>query len=414
LKNVEEIVSGVLADVKNRGDAALFQYTAEFDGAKLHQDNLKVSQEEIIEAHQKVEPGLLAALNSAKDNIIAHHRRQMQNSWLQPDDYGNIVGLFYRPLRRIGIYVPGGTAAYPSSVLMNALPAVVAGVPEIVMVTPPQKDATVNPYVLVAADLAGVTEIYKLGGAQAIGALAYGTESVSKVDKIVGPGNIYVTAAKKMVFGDVDIDMLAGPSEIMIVADHTANPAWVAADLLSQAEHDSLAASVLCTPDSELAQKVQLEAIRQLALLPRQEIAKASLEQNGLIIVTADLAEAMDLANKFASEHLELALSEPWTWLGKVQNAGAVFLGHYTPEPVGDYYAGTNHVLPTGGTARFFSPLGVETFMRRMSLVSYTEEGLKAALPHIECLARVEGLAAHAQAVTIRFRQLDARLGKED
>ncbi|MEW6661008.1 MAG: histidinol dehydrogenase [Bacillota bacterium] len=414
LREVEDVVSQVLAAVKNSGDAALFQYTLEFDGVGLNRDNLRVSQEEIKEAYQKVEPDFLTSLNSAKENIIAYHRRQSQNNWLQPDAAGNIVGLFYRPLRRVGIYVPGGTAAYPSSVLMNALPAAVAGVPEIVMVTPPQKDSTVNPYVLVAADLAGVTEIYKVGGAQAIGALAYGTELVQKADKIVGPGNIYVTAAKKMVFGDVDIDMLAGPSEIMILADDTANPAWLAADLLSQAEHDPLASSILCTPDANLAQKVQQEVSRQLTLLPRQQIARASLEQNGGIIITADLAEAMDLANKFAPEHLELALAEPWEWLGKVQNAGTVFLGHYTPEPVGDYYAGTNHVLPTGGTSRFFSPLGVETFMKRMSLVSYTKEGLEAALPHIKCLARVEGLEAHANAVKVRFKQLNSRLAREE
>jgi histidinol dehydrogenase len=414
LQEVENVVGNVLTAVKESGDTALFQYTLEYDGVQLKLDNIRVSQEEIDHAYQKIEPEFLTSLSIIKENIIAYHRRQTKNNWLSPDATGNILGLFYRPLRRVGIYVPGGTAVYPSSVLMNALPAVVAGVPEIVMVTPPQKDSTVNPYVLVAADLAGVTEIYKIGGAQAIGALAYGTKLVQKVDKIVGPGNIYVTAAKKRVFGDVDIDMLAGPSEIMIVADHTANPAWVAADLLSQAEHDPLASSVLCTPETNLAQKVQQEVTHQLTLLPRQEIARASLAQNGGIIITADLAEAMDLANKFAPEHLELALGEPWEWLGKVQNAGTVFLGHYTPEPVGDYFAGTNHVLPTGGTARFFFFFCVENFMRRMSLVSYTKEGLEAALPHIECLARVEGLAAHANAVMVRFQQLNTRRKGEE
>jgi len=414
LFEVEQIAGRVLASVKNLGDAAVFRYTLEYDGIQLNRDNLRVSQTEISDAYQKVEPDFLNSLNAIKDNIVAYHRRQCQNSWLQPEVNSSIVGLFYRPLRRVGIYVPGGTALYPSSVLMSALPATVAGVQDIVMVTPPQKDGSVNPCVLVAADLAGVSEIYKIGGAQAIGALAYGTELVQKVDKIVGPGNIYVTAAKKMVFGEVDIDMLAGPSEIMILADDSANPAWVAADLLSQAEHDPLASAVLCTPDENLARKVQMEVSHQITLLPRQQIARAALDRNGAIIITADLAEAIDLANKFAPEHLELALADPWAWLGKIENAGAVFLGHYTPEPVGDYFAGTNHVLPTGGAARFFSPLGVASFMKRMSVVSYTKEGLKTALPHIECLAKAEGFAAHANAVTVRFRQLNSQAKEEE
>lgn len=400
LPQVMEIIDTVRRD----GDRALYDYTERFDGASLAGKGLQVTAGEIEAAYDEVTPGFLKALRQAKENIINFHRRQLEKSWWQVDEAGNILGQLYRPLTRVGLYVPGGRAAYPSSVLMTALPGLVAGVKELVMVTPPGRDGTVNPYTLVAAKEAGVTEIYKIGGAQAVAALTYGTETINPVDKIVGPGNIYVTMAKKLCYGDVDIDMLAGPSEILIIADQTANPVFLAADLLSQAEHDPLARSILITPERDLAEKTAREVMKQLAELPRREIAGRSLEHRGAIIITADLAEAFDLANRFAPEHLELCLDQPFSWLGRVENAGAVFLGHYSPESLGDYYAGPNHVLPTGGTARFSSPLNVDMYMKKTSLIGYTQAGLLEAAEAVEELARVEGLAAHGRAVAVRRR----------
>lgn len=401
-QEVLPVVMEIIDTVKRDGDQALYDYTERFDGASLAGKGLKVTAGEIEEAYRQVTPKFLQALRQAKENIINFHRQQREKSWWQVDEAGNILGQLYRPLTRVGLYVPGGRAAYPSSVLMTALPGVVAGVKELVMVTPPNSDGTVNPYTLVAAEEAGVREIYKIGGAQAVAALTYGTETIKLVDKIVGPGNIFVTMAKKLCYGDVDIDMLAGPSEILIIADQTAHPAYLAADLLSQAEHDPLARSILITPEKELAKKTAAEVKGQLATLPKKDIAEQSLQQRGAIIITADLQEAFDLANRFAPEHLELCIDHPFNWLGQVKNAGAVFLGHYSPEPLGDYYAGPNHVLPTGGTARFSSPLNVDMYMKKTSLIGYTKAGLLEAAEAVEELASVEGLAAHARAVEVR------------
>lgn len=395
-------VMEIVAQVKETGDEALLAFTQRFDGAIMESDQLRVSPEEISAAYDQVEPDFLSALQEAQANITRFHQQQLQKSWWEIDEQGNLLGQLYRPLERVGLYVPGGTAAYPSSVLMTALPGVVAGVKELVMVSPPDQEGRLNPYTLVAAGEAGVQEIYKIGGAQAIAALTYGTETIAPVDKIVGPGNIYVTMAKKICYGDVDIDMLAGPSEILIIADQTANPAYLAADLLSQAEHDILARAILITPDEDLAKETAREVARQLAQLPRQEIARQSLETRGAAIITKDLEEAFAISNGFAPEHLELCLGEPMAWLGKVKNAGAVFLGHYTPESLGDYYAGPNHVLPTGGTARFSSPLNVDMYLKKTSLVGYTRHGLQHAASAVEQLATVEGLTAHARAVTVR------------
>lgn len=401
-EEVLPIVTEIVKKVKDKGDTALLDFTQRFDGASLSASDLRVKPEEMKAAYQKVSPEFLTALREAQANITNFHQQQLQKSWWQLDDDGNIVGQLYRPLQRVGLYVPGGTAAYPSSVLMTALPGVVAGVEELVMVSPPNSIGELNPYTLVAAAEAGVQEIYKVGGAQAVAALTYGTETIKPVDKIVGPGNIYVTMAKKLCYGDVDIDMLAGPSEILIVADKTANPVYLAADLLSQAEHDILARAILMTPEQELAKETAKEVERQMALLPRQEIATQSLKERGAAIITADIDEAIALVNDFAPEHLELCLEEPFTWLGKVKNAGAVFLGNYTPESLGDYYAGPNHVLPTGGTARFSSPLNVDMYLKKTSLISYTKTGLLKVAQAVEDLALVEGLTAHAQAVRVR------------
>jgi histidinol dehydrogenase len=399
---IENRVREVLAAVRDRGDRAVFEYTRLFDRVDLHPGNYQVTTAETEAAYRAVSPAFLTALKEAIGKITVFHQHQRPRSWLEPDALGNIVGQVYRSLARVGIYVPGGTAAYPSSVLMNAIPARVAGVPEIIMVTPPGPGATVNPHTLVAAAEAGVTAVYKIGGAQAIATLAFGTEAIPKVDKITGPGNIYVALAKKLVYGQVGIDMVAGPSEILIVADATAPPAYVAADLLSQAEHDVLAAAVLITPVTSLAEQVQQEVERQLTNLPRREIATQALRDYGAIIITADLAEAVFLANRFAPEHLELMVADPFSWLGKVENAGAIFLGKNTPEPVGDYYAGPNHILPTGGTARFASALGVEDFMKKSSVIAYSEAGLQSGSEAIHCLAMVEGLEAHAGTITVR------------
>lgn len=402
LQELETRVAYIAKEVKTRGDEAVYEFTRRFDRADIGPHNFRVDEREIIEAYKAVGEEYISALRAAIANIRAFHRRQLHNSWMEPDETGNILGMIYRPLDRVGIYVPGGTAAYPSSVLMNAIPAQVAGVREIVMVTPPAADGRVNPYTLVAAAELGVKEIYKMGGAQAVFALAWGTETVPKVDKITGPGNIYVTLAKKMVYGDVDIDMLAGPSEILIIADDKAEPAYVAADLMSQAEHDVLARSMLVTDSEELVDEVEREIGRQLASLSRRDIIERSLQEQGAVIIVKDMREACEVANRVAPEHLELMVEHPFEWLGYIKNAGAVFLGRYTPEPVGDYYAGPNHILPTGGTARFYSPVTVDTFLKKTSVLYYSETGLAKARQDIVTLAEIEGLTAHANSVRIR------------
>ncbi|TDA67555.1 MAG: histidinol dehydrogenase [Clostridia bacterium] len=401
-QQLEQEVKEVLGSVAVRGDAALREYTRRWDGVDMPPDKIEVCREEIEAAYREVAPSFKQALLACRDNIQAFHQRSRPNSWFATGTAGEIAGQVYLPLARVGIYIPGGRAAYPSSVLMTALPAMVAGVEEIIMVTPPGPDGRVDPHVLAAAALAGVNKVYRVGGAQAIAALAFGTATIPKVDKIVGPGNAYVATAKRLVYGRVDIDMVAGPSEVVVVADGGVRPEWVAADLLAQAEHDPLARAVLLTPAVELAYQVGREVEAQLATLPKAGIAGEALAKNGAAVTTRDLEEALALANELAPEHLELMLAEPWAWLARVRNAGAVFLGGYTPEPVGDYHAGPSHVLPTGGTARFFSPLGVEDFLKRTSLIAYTPEGLARAAPSIVTMARVEGLEAHARAVEIR------------
>ena len=403
-ETLEQRVAGILKRVHDDGEEAIYQLTEEFDKVNLRQSGLRVTEEEIQRAYQDVDEDFLKALRTAKGNILRYHDKQKRTSWLEPNPDGSILGQLILPLKRVGIYVPGGTASYPSSVLMNSLPAVVAGVKEIVMVSPPRADGTLLPEVLVAAAEAGVTEVFKVGGAQGIAALAYGTETISPVDKITGPGNIYVTLAKKQVFGTVDIDMLAGPSEILILVDESGRPEELAADLLSQAEHDRLASAILVSPSHQLLEQTILEVERQLKDLPRAEIARASWENYGAAILVSDLQEGMDLANKIAPEHFELVVEDPYSWLGQVRNVGAVFLGRYSPEPVGDYFAGPNHVLPTGGTARFYSPLNVDTFMKKVSVIGYSEAALKRDARQIAILARSEGLEAHARAVEKRFK----------
>ena len=401
----EERVSEILQNVRDRGDAALLEYTARFDNARLTSETLRVSQEEIEAAYREVDQDFVKAIQVARDNIRSFHSKQLRNSWLETSEDGTVLGQIVRPLERVGIYVPGGTANYPSSVLMNAVPAQVAGVSEIVMVAPPHAEGRLQASTLVAAAEAGVTEIYKLGGAQAVAALAYGTETVKRVDLITGPGNIYVTLAKKMVYGIVNIDMLAGPSEILVIADQNANPVYVAADILSQAEHDVLASAVLLTPSEKLAREVQAEISRQVGYLSRKEIMTASLRDYSAVIVTRDIEEAIDLANLYAPEHLELAVDSPFEILGKIRNAGSIFMGHFTPEPVGDYLAGPNHVLPTGGTARFYSPLNVDTFMKKSGLIAYSTARLNQHGNYIIKLAETEGLDAHANAVRVRLNK---------
>jgi histidinol dehydrogenase len=403
MEEARAVVARVLAAVRERGDEAVCEFTVSFGGPAVAPVALRVSEDEIAEAYRQVDDDFLAALRLALENVTAFHRRELRRSWLEAGTEGVILGQLVRPLKRVGIYVPGGTAAYPSSVLMSAVPARVAGVAEIAMVTPPAADGTVSPYTLVAAAEAGVTEIYRVGGAQAVAALAYGTAAIRKVDKITGPGNIYVTLAKQQVYGIVDIDMLAGPSEVLVVADGTAKPDWVAADMLSQAEHDRMAAAVLITPDRELARRVQEEIERQVPALPRREVISHSLAEYGFIVITADLKEALELANRFAPEHLELMVAEPFRWLPLVENAGAVFLGHHSPEAVGDYLAGPSHILPTGGSARFFSVLGLETFLRRTSVISYTPAALAGVGRAVVKMAGVEGLTAHARSVEVRL-----------
>ncbi|NPV92517.1 MAG: histidinol dehydrogenase [Firmicutes bacterium] len=399
---IEARVTEIVEQVRTEGDRAVFRLTNRFDRASITKRNFRVSNREIKEAWSKVDHEFLEVLETAIANIEEFHQKQKQHSWMEPDPYGSILGQVVRPLKRVGIYVPGGTAAYPSTVLMNALPAQVAGVPEIVMVSPPAADGSLNPYTLVAADACGVREIYKVGGAQAVAALAFGTQSLPRVDKITGPGNIYVTLAKKQVYGSVDIDMLAGPSEVLVVADESAPPSYIAADLLSQAEHDALASSILLTPSARLAEAVKKEVERQLAQLSRREISQQSISDYGAIIITRDLEEAVALANQFAPEHLELMVDQPFTWLGQIENAGAIFIGPFSPEPIGDYIAGPNHILPTGGTARFYSPVTVDTFMKKSSVIAYSPRGFDAVADAVIKLADVEGLGAHANSIKVR------------
>ncbi|MGS0765352.1 histidinol dehydrogenase [Syntrophomonas curvata] len=398
----EARVAEIGRQVREQGDRGVFACTLKFDGASINRENFLVSDEEIAEAYDQVDDDYMFALQAAIDNIESFHSRQLRNSWMEPDERGNILGQLFRPLQRVGVYVPGGTAAYPSSVLMNAIPAQVAGVEEIVMVSPPDRNGAMNPYTLVAAAELGISEIYKVGGAQAVFALALGTETIKKVDLISGPGNIYVTLAKKMVYGDVNIDMLAGPSEILIVADGQADPVYLAADMMSQAEHDVLARSILVTDSADLIDKVEAEIERQIKSLSRRDIIEKSLMDLGAFILAPSIDEACNIANQVAPEHLELMVDNPFAILSRIHNAGAIFMGHNTPEPVGDYFAGPNHILPTGGTARFYSPVTVDTFMKASSIIYYSEEGIREDADDIIKLASVEGLTAHANSVRVR------------
>ncbi|HEX7056345.1 MAG TPA: histidinol dehydrogenase [Bacilli bacterium] len=407
------MVREIIETVRAEGDGALIRYAEQFDKVKINQ--LRVSNEEIEAAYAQVDAPFLAAIRKAAANIRAYHERQKRVSWMDWQQDGTALGQIIRPLRRVGVYVPGGKAAYPSTVLMNVIPAQVAGVQEIVMVTPPATAgaAGINPYILVAAAEAGVREMYRVGGAQAIAALAYGTETIQPVDKIVGPGNIYVALAKRYVFGAVAIDSIAGPSEIVVLADDSANPAYVAADLLSQAEHDEMAAAILVTDSLKLAQEVKREVARQLDSLPRKAIAEKSLQTYGAILTAADMAEGIRTVNRLAPEHLELLVADPFKWVGQIENAGAVFLGPYSSEPVGDYLAGPNHVLPTNGTARFSSPLNVDDFVKKMSLIHYSAQALATNGADIMLLARHEGLEGHARAIQARLAQMPNTLRKE-
>lgn len=406
--NFADSVNAILANVKENGDKALFQYTKDFDKADINASNIKVTEEEIKEAYDRLEnPELVQVIRKSLKNIKEYHEKQKQYSWFDSKPDGSILGQKVTPLSRVGVYVPGGKAAYPSSVLMNVIPAKVAGVEQIVMVTPPGKDGKVNPNTLVAANEAGVDVIYKVGGAQAIAALAYGTESIAKVDKIVGPGNIYVALAKKAVFGYVSIDSVAGPSEILVLADETANSRYVAADLLSQAEHDELASAILVTTSEELANKVSEYVDMFVSKLKRKEILQKSLDNYGYILVTDTMQAAIDTANDIASEHLEIVTKNPFDTMTRIKNAGAIFLGENSSEPLGDYFAGPNHVLPTNGTAKFFSPLSVDDFIKKSSIISYSREALEPLSEDIQKFAKAEGLTAHANSIRVRFEEDD-------
>ena len=398
---IEAAVDAIIADVRARGDEALREYARRFDRAEIN--SVTVSQEEMDEAFSACDPAFLAVLRGARDNIEAFHKRQVRNSLIVSEREGQVMGQRIIPLKRVGLYVPGGTAAYPSSVLMNAVPPKIAGVKEIIIATPPGRDGKVNPAILCAAQIAGVTKIIKAGGAQAIAALAYGTQSVPPVDKIVGPGNVYVATAKRRVYGQVDIDMIAGPSEILVLADGKSNPAFVAADLLSQAEHDKLASAILVTDSEDLALAVQAEVEKQLCLLPRQEIARASIENNGKIILAHSLDQGVEIANLIAPEHLEICVDDPFAYLPRIESAGSVFLGRNVPEALGDYWAGPNHTLPTSGTARFYSPLSVDDFVKKSQFLYYSTEALRQAKDSIVAFAQKEGLNGHANSVAIRF-----------
>lgn len=399
----EGTVQEIVDDVRARDDEALFEYTKKFDGAELSADNIRVTQAEIQEALSQVDPNLLAVMKKSMKNIREYHEKQKRYSWFDSKPNGTILGQKVSALSSVGVYVPGGKAAYPSSVLMNIIPAEVAGVEKIVMVTPPGKNGKVNPVTLIAAHLAGATEVYKVGGAQAIAALAFGTKSIPRVNKIVGPGNIFVALAKKAVYGHVSIDSIAGPSEILVLADETANPRYVAADLLSQAEHDELASAILVTTSMELAEKVSAEAEAFVQQLSRKAILEKSLENYGYILVADSMEDAIETANAIASEHLEIVTKNPFEVMTKIQNAGAIFMGEYSSEPLGDYFAGPNHVLPTNGTAKFFSPLSVDDFIKKSSIIYYSKEALEPVHKDIETFAEAEHLTAHANSIRVRF-----------
>ncbi len=401
----EQSVDEILNAVREKGDAALFEYTHTFDHADINADNIRVTKDEIEEAYDQIDPGLLDVIEKALINISDYHEKQKRNSWFDAKENGTMVGQKITPLERVGVYVPGGKAAYPSSVLMNIIPAKVAGVREIVMVTPPNAEGKVPATTLVAACEAGVDAIYKIGGAQAIGALAFGTKSIPKVDKIVGPGNIYVALAKRAVYGYVSVDAITGPSEILVLADETANPRFVAADLLSQAEHDELASAILVTTDPKLAEAVSEEVDQMIPTLSRKEIILKSLDHYGHILVADSLEEAIDMTNSIASEHVEIQTKDPYDVMMKIQNAGAIFIGAYSSEPLGDYFAGPNHILPTNGTARFFSPLSVDDFIKKSSIISYSRDALYNVHSDIETFAMGEGLSAHANSIEVRFKE---------
>ena len=400
----EETVNEIIRNVKENRDQALFDYTRKFDGFSLTAENIRVTPGEIEAAYKELDPDLINVMRKSAENIRAFHVKQLRNSWFDARTDGTILGMKITPIERAGVYVPGGKAAYPSSVLMNVIPAKVAGVERIIMTTPPGPDGRIYPGTLVAADIAGVDEIYRIGGAQAIAAMAFGTESVPKVHKITGPGNIFVALAKKAVYGHVSIDSVAGPNEILVLADETANPSYVAADLLSQAEHDELASAILITTSKELAEQVSLEAERFLAQLSRRDILQKSLDQYGYIMVAENLSEALEAVNEIASEHLEILTANPFEVMTKVKNAGAIFLGQYSSEPLGDYFAGPNHILPTNGTAKFFSPVNVDDFIKRSSIISYSREALEKVHKEIETFAESEGLTAHANSIRVRFQ----------
>jgi len=399
----ENVVADIISNVKERKEEAIFEYSLKFDNCMITKENFKVTKEEIASAYQALDAHFIQVMKDSAANIRAYHEKQKRNSWFDAKEDGTILGQKITPMQKVGVYVPGGKAAYPSTTLMNVIPAKVAGVPNIIMTTPASADGKVNPATLVAADIAGVDVIYKVGGAQAIAALAYGTEMIPKVDKIVGPGNIFVALAKRAVYGHVSIDSIAGPSEILVLADESATPRYVAADLLSQAEHDELASAILITTSEALAQKVSDEIDRFVAVLERREIIQKSLDNYGYILVAPDMDTAIDAANEIASEHLEILTKNPFDTMTKIRNAGAIFLGEYSSEPLGDYYAGPNHVLPTNGTAKFFSPLNVDDYIKKSSIICYSKEALEKVHKDIELFAEKEGLTAHANSIRVRF-----------
>ncbi len=399
----EDTVRKILEDVKERGDEALFEYTKKFDRFDLNASNIRVTEEEIKEAYSLVDDKYIKVMKDAAENIREFHEKQVRNTWIDTKPDGSIIGQRFIPIEKAGTYVPGGKAAYPSSVLMNIIPAKVAGVSRIIAVTPPNSEGKVNPGTLVAADIAGADEIYKVGGAQAVAALAYGTDSIPKVDKITGPGNIFVALAKKAVYGNVGIDSLAGPSEILVLADETANPRYVAADLLSQAEHDEMASAILITTSEKLAKEVSNEVEEFTKKLEREKIIRASLDNFGYILLADDLEQGIETVNAIAPEHLEIITKDPFATMTKIRNAGAMFLGEYSSEPLGDYFAGPNHIIPTNGTARFFSPVGVDDFVKRSSIIAFSKEGLEKVHKEVELFAEKEGLTAHANSVRVRF-----------
>lgn len=399
----EQTVNEIIKEVREKRDEAIFAYTLKFDKCQISKENIRVTPEEVKEAYEKVDPALVETMKKSAANITKFHEKQLRNSWFVPEEDGTILGQKFTPIAISGVYVPGGKAAYPSSVLMNVLPAKVAGVSRIIMTTPPGADGKVNPGTLVAADIAGVKEIYKVGGAQAIAAMAFGTESIPKVDKITGPGNIFVALAKKACFGYVSIDSIAGPSEILVLADETANPRFVAADMLSQAEHDEMASAILITTSEKLAKQVSEEVEVFASQLSREEVIRKSLDNYGYILIAENMEQAIEAANEIASEHLEILTVNPFEIMTKIKNAGAIFLGEYSSEPLGDYFAGPNHILPTNGTAKFFSPLSVDDFQKKTSIISYSKDALSKVHKDIELFAEKEGLTAHANSIKVRF-----------